>query len=451
MNPHRSGGGALGGLRGPRALTISEPQNSRFRFPLRQPGRVSTGAEQSAYPNPEIPCEYRYRGTPTELELHSARWASDPSTAQCVSEGRYGDIRPRWSEFVPTLRCCFNCDFCAYAPVKRKEASRSDGCMQMSTHAAAEYFDALADAGCRFALITGGGEPTFHPELNSIVDEGVKRGFRLRMVTNGSFKSRTTPEDVIHSGAFDRVRVSLNSIKHHKEMHGLMVNEAPRVMQNIRRLVAARDRSGVGTEIMACFVVDHRNCNELSSLAKAAVDLGVDSCIIRPVIKYFREARQAHPTIEKDVPVLDLIKEEFEPPLREAGITVYAPANRFVAGSLGKRDYDRCRASRLIGQIWPSGKSFVCTECSGKLDFCCGSLRKQRWNDIHGGEDYQRIINREASSGFKGCAVTCRAHRLNSLFHRIEQTRQEKGTEEVKKWVMALHSMFDSPEPWVEL
>ena len=384
-----------------------------------------------------------------EEDWYISRWAGWGQVVEAVKKGDYKALTPIASEMIPSLYCPYACPMCAYRIPKvqagawnAKELRRSDGIVEMKPEEAVHYIDKLADGGCRCILLTGGGEPTFYEHLAVICDAAKRRGLQLAITTNGTFLGDLEPEAVVEYD-FRKVRISLNSIENHRTFHGYGPDEnyLDLVLDNIERIkVAKSKRSSVDLELVICIVVDGRNVGELSSIAKwIAFSSGADTVVIRPVIRYFDKENPVEKGFMQKLS--DEIDRCFAPVLEAKGIKVIRPENRFGRdGFFGARNYRRCTAAGLIGNLWSSGEMFICTETNGHPDFKIGSLKESTLSEIYGGERYRLVLERIEKERFECCPATCRPDLLNKLFDQVE-SRRAHSRSHVIHWIGALEEM----------
>ena len=71
-----------------------------------------------------------------------------------------------------------------------------------------KYVEDLMQRGLQAVILTGGGEPTFYPQFNELVQWlKIEKGLSVALITNGTTSSRILPETL---GCFSWIRVSIN-------------------------------------------------------------------------------------------------------------------------------------------------------------------------------------------------------------------------------------------------
>ena len=90
---------------------------------------------------------------------------------------RTGKIRPYHIQLYPTNLCNLNCSFCSCA-----NRNKTDVLPYSEIKSIVRTAKSL---GCRAVTISGGGEPSLHPEINEIIKFISKNGMRVGLTTNG--------------------------------------------------------------------------------------------------------------------------------------------------------------------------------------------------------------------------------------------------------------------------
>jgi hypothetical protein len=93
-----------------------------------------------------------------------------------------GKIIPYHLQLIPTNRCNANCPWCSCRKDNRN--------IELGTEEILDILKYFANLGTKAITITGGGEPTIHPDINSIIDVCSDYGIKTGLVTNGIEWSR---------------------------------------------------------------------------------------------------------------------------------------------------------------------------------------------------------------------------------------------------------------------
>ncbi len=410
-------------------------------------------SDQQGFPNVQEPGEYGLSEL-TSNSLYNSRWASVRKVVDLVMAGHYHLLRPTFSEFIPTLSCPFHCPTCHYKRPKEQVGVWQDRplpscCYQMPLTQAKIYLEKLVQGGCKAVLLTGGGEPTYHPEFGQIVKHVRALGMTVSMSSNGTFAGGDfQPEQVIEYG-FGNVRISLDTLRHHDTFHGYNKQTTDWLavaLENIGRI--CRVKKDAETRLTICVIFNEQNYEELIEIGvKVASFSGVNSLVIRPVIDYFGDNQVPQEIINQ----AQASVEQLRPILAQSKISVFFPRYRQVARQAQARNYTKCRACGLIGSVWPDGRMFICTETNGQEEFCIGDLTRQSLEEIYSSPRYKQVLDYVEQSHFSVCPVTCRPLNLNEVFDKIEQLRQAGEIEKISRWVEALGNQHIKECPWIQV
>ena len=410
-------------------------------------------AEGRQLPDPTSPGDFN-KGQYTAQDWYDSRWASHPDVIDKVANGKYEELTPKVSEFIPTLNCPFRCPHCHFRKHKQDrdvwDEARKNPAVEMPLDDAKIYADKLIEGKCFAIHFTGGGEPTVYPHLADLAKHCYERGGVLSISTNGTFKGQIQPEQLIEL-KFQRVRISLDTIKRHHEFHGYRKEERllDEVLRNIERLIRAKKAVSAETKLIIGIVFDERNYEEIPDLGETICGFGgIDHVIIRPVQDYYGDMNIRVPdeVIQKSNDLVEQLRER----LSHHQIGLIFPKYRRPEQGRKDRDFCHCRAYGLIGGVWPEGKMYMCTETNGVDGFEIGSLQFQSLENIYSGARCRSIRDRLSAEKFQGCPVTARPLPLNHLFEKIEQEKETRK-DEVLRWMNQILVLHPRPDPWIQI
>jgi len=273
---------------------------------------------------------------------------------------------------------------------------------------------ALVDAkalGVRSVVWSGGGEPTTHPEWQSVVEWAGRLGLAQGMYTHGGHLSEA--QAALLAANADWVVISLDAVDARtygaeKGVPGARFEDA---CNGVRRL-AATGQTVVGVS----FLLHAGNWLEAGDMVHLGQRLGATYVTLRPTV----ETDPQHPSVcTADRYWIT----EAEPLLRS--LSHYADVEIDVDRFLAYRDwrghgYDTCRGIRLTTTITPDGRVWLCPNRRGQAGSALGDLREESLAEIwarHPG----------VWTDFRNCRVMCRLHPVNQQLAAIEQTRPHEA------------------------
>jgi MoaA/NifB/PqqE/SkfB family radical SAM enzyme len=243
--------------------------------------------------------------------------------------------------------------------------------------------------------LVGLGEPTLHPEVDSLVADARARGRRVTLVTSAAALDRDKSRALLHAG-LDTITFSIDAVD--PELAASVRPGAPleRVLENVRGfLEAARDDSAPVETSVFC-AVGATTAVHLPELVRTVVDLGVAALVLTDL--NFEENREwtlrerAGPEEEEAVRVA--LAAGFAAGLPIFGVRAFEElglARRFreflltTPAELWSRS-TRHRYCRSPWQAIPVGVDGTVTACDCRPDEVAGNLLTQPFDEIWNGE-----------------------------------------------------------------
>jgi len=249
-------------------------------------------------------------------------------------------VYPITCEIDPSNACNLHCSFCMYADYLKNHREK----MSLSTFS--YLISDLYKLKVRSITFTGGGEPLFHPLINEMIDLAHNLGFKLGLVTNGTFLHR-----LIHPEYFTFIRISIDSYDESSYRKVKGKNLFTKVISNVEYLISL----GV-TDVGLSYVICEDNCAGLEIAQNIANSLGVSYIQFKPAW-----------TKNGTFKIADIKNSE-----DRAIVTSRYPAT----------DNLPCLIAGLIGIIGADGKVYFCCQFRGNSDFVLGDLAENSFSEI---------------------------------------------------------------------
>lgn len=310
-------------------------------------------------------------------------------------------------------RCSLGCDWCHFAhthtrgPLKGKRpkpAGAIPGGDLMDTPLAFRIVDELVEAGVRSVTWSGGGEPTLHPDFDSIISYAKSAGIQQGLYTHGGHVDRARAE--LLKGALTWVYVSLDAANAAVYRRDKGVDRFQAACSAIRDLVAALGCATVGVG----YLITGSNWRSAPAAADLACDLGADFIQFRPTILYDQddpakliEATQWMPE------ALELLQA-----IESDRIEIDLDRFRMYQDWEG-HGYTTCWWSGLQTVITPNGKVWTCANKREHPGAELGDLSSESFAEIW--------ARRELAKVDDDCRVMCRGHIPNLALAEIFAAR----------------------------
>ena len=293
---------------------------------------------------------------------------------------------PIFVEIIPTNRCNHNCTFCAYRNSDYNPESDFAAANEIPFTKLAEIVESCSTMGVKAIEVTGGGEPTVHPQFLDFCRLVIDKGLDLGLVTNGTRWTDETTE-VLRHAAWVRFSVDAGSAKSYSDIRCCPKIHYSRVRQSIHQLASARGTHqtpiiGVG------FVVTKDNWKEVHNATWKAREDGADNIRISAVFQ------------EQGLSYFDSFGEEAAKSCREITTTFTSP--KFTVFNLfsdrlndlydGRPSYSRCYFQQASSFIGADQKVYRCCVQSYNPIGYVGDLHNRTFKDLWNAEETKNTI-----------------------------------------------------------
>jgi len=191
------------------------------------------------------------------------------------------DPLPLCIEIHPTDFCNQGCEYCFGAGKHRKGIETNQRQKYMSLTDYRTLFSEMSTYGINNLSISGGGEPFLSQDIDGIYDLAFDHNLRVRTVTNGNVLNSSTMERVLHT---QEIRFSIDSTDPNTYSKIRKVNPAmlQKTINNIGKLVEARNIGGYPLEIGATCIIGYENAGQIENFADLVLGhLGIDHVVYK--------------------------------------------------------------------------------------------------------------------------------------------------------------------------
>lgn len=223
-----------------------------------------------------------------QREFHPLKILHHVDRLQTLAAGR--DVAPVTVEIDPVAYCNHSCPWCV-DPVHYPTKMSEETFQSLVTELADFSVEGFRVEGI---VLKGGGEPTLHPTFGWMVETGVKSGFEVGVVTNGSRLAQWA--DVLgRQASYVRVSIDGPTPESHSRIHGS--DDFEEIVAGVERLVAACN--GRRHPILGLsFAMDVHEIDLAEQAVQLGERLGVDYVLLRP--PFFEEVgRKSTMTIDQ--------------------------------------------------------------------------------------------------------------------------------------------------------
>ena len=143
----------------------------------------------------------------TNLDIYTSTGKKYARHPEMFNALRNGIGRPESLQVSLTNRCNLSCVFCSVAERELKQ--------QWDYYDLCKAIQAFIKVGIKTIEFSGGGEPTLHPDFNTIVHYSKGLGLKLGLITNG-LRLQYIPNHVL--SCFDWIRISMVALDYQETM-----------------------------------------------------------------------------------------------------------------------------------------------------------------------------------------------------------------------------------------
>lgn len=313
-------------------------------------------------------------------------------------------VYPITVEIHLTELCNNRCFYCHY-PKSPKTMSLAN---------AKVAIEKLSSIGTKALILSGGGEPTLHPDVKKVIRAIAKEKIESAIITNLLKRDNELYSAILKHCTWCRISLDSSGEAIYKRIRGVFGFR--NVIANIRKLVKLKNQLKAKTTIGIQAVVNRYNINDIFRQIKLASDLGVDYIQIRPVETMPGEK-------------IAYSKKQYDHIMQQIETGYQFERSNFKVIRSNKWDlinpylkqkahgFYFCHAYMMIAAIDVYGDMYVCChqiETKNK-DMCYGNILKEPISNIMSRR--KKIIK---NLDLKKCYLECRASNVNRRLQSLK-------------------------------
>ena len=301
---------------------------------------------------------------------------------------------PRFVQIEPVGQCNLRCAMC---PIQYRTDAPPGGSPALLP------FDDFTRLLAQFDDIDelhlqGLGEPLMHPDFFRMVRHAADRGLKVSTNSNLTLLTEARAQACVDSG-LDTLHISLDGASaavYESIRHGASF---PKLMRNLARIVAARERLQSATpHLRIVMVVMRRNLHELADIVALAFTHGIDSVFVQHLSHDFRESGlpEAYLPMRSFVENETLLKED---PARIGACFAEARERAAALGVHLRLPALESTRQTPCGCDWPwrgayltfRGEALPCCMVSTPERFRLGNMLKRGVNEVWNDAPYRQL------------------------------------------------------------
>ncbi len=271
-----------------------------------------------------------------------------------------------------------------------------------------ELVDDFCTMDVRAVLLTGGGEPTLHPQFDQVCELLTSRGVPFALNTNGVLL-KPSRDELLSRAAWLRVSVDAGTAETYASLRGVPAAEFGIVAKNVARFAAAPSRGTLGCG----FVVTRDNYRELFAACQNFKAWGADNVRIAAMHQnegaaYFADFRDE--VIEQIEQAKTLADDRFKV------FDTFVARHSDLAGS---PDYSFCGHMNLVTYIGGDQNVYSCCVLAYNERGLIGSIHDQSFKTLW---DSQAKRDKFSNFDARGC-TWCMFNEKNRTINAVLRPR----------------------------
>lgn len=309
-------------------------------------------------------------------EYSPYKFIHHPKHIEMMRSGEH--VSPIQVQLVPTNRCNHNCIQCAYhidgMPSNQQFTLRDE----IHYDKLIEIVNDCKDMGVQGIQLTGGGEPTIHPQITQLMEYITHDGLiKLSLVTNAERLSDDMIDILVKHGSWVRISLDAGTKETHSKYRQVSKKSFYKVIGNIERLVKHRDDENSDLVIGVGFVVNDCNYKEIYTAGELARNIGVDNFRISGAFTptgfdYFAPFYKEASDIARETSRL-LSSDKF---------TVFNLFDDRVKDTQDTQDYDHCPIKDIQAYIGADYNVYTCCTLAYNKRGLVGSIKERSFKDL---------------------------------------------------------------------
>jgi len=324
-------------------------------------------------------------------------------------------IYPIYIEISPSGTCNHRCKFCAFDFMGYKSRF-------LDKEILSERITEMGNLGVKSIMYAGEGEPLLHKDIINIILLTKNAGIDVALTTNGVLLTKEIIDKTLSSITWIKVSIDAGTKETHSKIHGTIINDFNRIIENLRYAVKVRNDNNYKTTIGAQFLLLNENYHEIELLTQILKDIGIDYLLIKPYSQHLLSNNTSYKDIKYDnyMHLADTLEK-----FNNNKFNVIFRKETMEKWDEGQHKYKQCLALPFWSYIDAEGNVCGCFNYLGNEKFHYGNINKNTIEEIWTGEKRKlslQWVNSELNTS--QCRVNCRMNKINeylwNLKHPIE-------------------------------
>lgn len=314
---------------------------------------------------------------------------------------------PIYVEISPTGICNHKCLFCHYNYLGHEGKFKKGKMLELVRE--------LASIGVKSLVFAGNGEPTLHVDTIEAIQLAKSLGLDVAMSTNGALLKDEHFEILAECLTWIRFSFNAGSEENYAHVHQTKTDDWFKVIENIKKLKAAKTRLKSEITIGSQFVLIPQNKEYALEHGKRLKDLGVDYFSV----KHFYD--HSHNEFEVKENIDDTFIQKLSDEAQKLSDEHFTFLVRSTMNLRSQRQYTKCYGLEFIVFIDENGDVYSCFSHQYDKKTIMGNIFDNSFKDIWESAQKKESINYINDCIEKNsCQPNCRHHQINNYLWDIK-------------------------------